>query len=300
MVEYSSTNNIIYENEMLQRIDEFDSIILFNSAYMNPIFDKVLEKSDAKMFFVDGNDDFFLRHIRNNPKIILYLKSNVLTTLYPGYSIEWSIRYLYEILKSTAIEMRSGRKYASKWGIPISIAVKGQDKLVPFPLTASKRKVVRAETRKDIDLSFIGTLNVPDRKRYFIDLLRLKNEKKDRSLYLSSHKITFQKYINIIKRSKLALSFRGVNADTYRYWEIPYYRSALFAQRTPLAIPNDFVDQKSALFFSSIDELRKKFDRYVLKTEEWKEITKSCRRHFVRYHTPKMRVKNFLLPFMNE
>ena len=95
-------------------------------------------------------------------------------------------------------------------------------------------------------------------------------------------------------RSNIGLSFRGVGYDTGRYWEVPMLGKCLMAQRTPLWIPNDFVDGESALFFSSIVEMREKFKKYYTKSDEWMEIARNGQKKFLKFHTPEKRVSYLL------
>ena len=112
--------------------------------------------------------------------------------------------------------------------------------------------------------------------------------------FISTNIVGKDKYIETIRNSKSGLSTRGTGYDTWRYWEIPCYGTALLAQRTPINIPNDFADEESALFFKDFDELKQKFEKYVIKSNEWLEIAKNGQKHFFKYHTPQKRAEYIL------
>ena len=47
-------------------------------------------------------------------------------------------------------------------------------------------------------------------------------------------------------------------------------------------------------FFKDFDELNQKFERYIIKSDEWFEIARNGQKHFFKYHTPQKRAEYIL------
>jgi hypothetical protein len=109
----------------------------------------------------------------------------------------------------------------------------------------------------------------------------------------TSGKIGWNEYSKIINASKISLSLPGSGYDTFRYWEIPYYESALASPQLPIQIDNNFEDMHSAILFKNFKEFEEK-TLTTLKTGSWDEISKNGKRHFLKYHTTKNRAETLL------
>ena len=291
---------LLHQDETLERLDEFDHIIFFNGAYFNSLFDKVLNRrTSTKKHFIDGSDDFFVKALYKSKEISNYFKRELRTNVGSSFhQFEWQMRYGYEMYKASQKRKGSVMRF-SKWEIPIAVAkVNSRYDLKPFPVTVPYSEMRAHAKKKLYDLSFVATLNTPNKRYYNCKLLELQNEYSKSRMHLASGEST-QQYIDSIAASKVGVSVLGVGKDTYRYWDTPYFGSALLAQRVPVFIPNNFEDGKSALFFDTYEELKQKFERYVIMTNEWREIRKEGKRHFTKYHTPEMRVKNLLMKYLN-
>ena len=64
-------------------------------------------------------------------------------------------------------------------------------------------------------------------------------------------------YTELLQKSLIGVSFFGSGFDTVRYWEIPAHGGMLLAERPPIAIPHNFIDGQTAVFFDDLPELRK-------------------------------------------
>ncbi|MDT7885845.1 MAG: glycosyltransferase [Thermoproteota archaeon] len=107
----------------------------------------------------------------------------------------------------------------------------------------------------------------------------------------SSYLLPFNYYLQILAGSKASIAPISTGYDTYRYWEIPLCGAALIAQNQYTIIPNNFEHKKSALFFSSLKELKDILEYYFLEgnEEELLKIAENGRRHLLQYHTPQHR-----------
>lgn len=114
-------------------------------------------------------------------------------------------------------------------------------------------------------------------------------------MFIKPGDVERKKYVDVLLRSKASISVRGLSYNAFRYWEIPYYGAMLLSKRTPLIIPHDWVDGESALFFDENEELRQKFEKYVVKSDEWKEIARKGRANYFNYHTPKKLINDMVL-----
>ena len=177
--------------------------------------------------------------------------------------------------------------------MPIGLSYKKKFNIAPIPLTIANPFKNKIKRERIYEISFVGHNNNPERRMYLKMLNGYITKNKIKS-FVSTKIVNKERYIKIIKNSKSGLSSRGTGYDTWRYWEIPCYGTALLAQRTPINIPNNFVDGESALFFKDFNELKQKFEKYAIKSNEWFEIAKGGQEHFFKYHTPKKRAEYIL------
>ncbi len=284
----------IYGSDIIKEIDNFDYILFFNSAFLDKYFYMVLnKKTNAKKIFIDGIDDFFIRRIYKHPELDHYFKRELYREpIIKSKEIEWTLRYYYELKRTPGTNGRK-KRWFSYWNLPIGLSYQKKFKLSALPLTVANPIKYKINMDKSYEISFIGHNNNPERKMYIkmLNKYLIKNKIKG---FISTKIVNKDRYIEMIKDSKSGLSTRGVGYDTWRYWEILCYGAALLAQRTPISIPNNFVDGESALFFKDFNELKQKLEKYVIKSNEWFEIAKNGQRHFFKYHTPKKRAEYIL------
>ena len=65
-------------------------------------------------------------------------------------------------------------------------------------------------------------------------------------------------YNRALASSLIGISVRGWGWDTYRYWEIPYFGCCLLSERLGIIVPENFVEDQEAVFFSDMDEFEAK------------------------------------------
>lgn len=94
--------------------------------------------------------------------------------------------------------------------------------------------------------------------------------------------------------SKIGISVRGGGWDTYRYWEVPYFGAMLMSQRTGIVIPNDFIPDQEAVFFSGVDEFRQKLRCMVSDHSRGAEIAANGRKACLERHLSIHRARTVL------
>ena len=293
-INLNGKREIISSEDILTSLDNFDYILFFNSAFLDKNFYAVLnKKTSVKKIFIDGIDDFFIRRIYKHPEINHYFKRELYEEpIAKPKKIVWALRYYYELNRTPGIAGMK-KRWFSYWNLPIGLSDQKKFNISPLPLTVANPKMSKIKKDKSYEISFIGHNNNPERKMYIKMLAEYLVKNKIKS-FISTKIVDKDKYIETIKDSKSGLSTRGTGYDTWRYWEIPCYGAALLAQRTPIRIPNNFVDEESALFFKNFDELKQKLEKYVIKSNEWFEIAKNGQKYFFKYHTPKKRAEHML------
>ena len=279
-------------------LDKFDLIIFNCDSFFEKEMENVLKtKTSATKIYIDTDDILFIKNIYKNNEIKFYFKRETLNELPLTQKIEWLIRHTYGLYyqrsKDQGIKnLRANLKYLA---LPYELGIKTKKlkKLKPFPITTltSPKKFTK---NKQYDLSFIGSLHqLGVRHQYYNNLLKFQNEINNKML-IQTKTIPKQQYNDIISNSKAGVSIRGYGFDTFRYWEIPCLGSLLISQNLPLIIPNNFIDNEHALFFNDFNELKYKFLKYVVNSDEWMEIARKGQERFLEYHTPKKRVQYLL------
>lgn len=75
--------------------------------------------------------------------------------------------------------------------------------------------------------------------------------------------VSKEEYNRRLAGSLVGVSAAGGGWDTYRYWEIPFFGTALLSQRLPIVIPDNFKDGEEAVFFQSIGDFLQKLKGLV-------------------------------------
>jgi hypothetical protein len=97
-----------------------------------------------------------------------------------------------------------------------------------------------------------------------------------------------------LSRCRIGISARGVGWDTYRYWEIPYFGTLLLSQRLKLVIPDNFHEDREAVFWSSIDEMRAKLTGLLMEPGRLSELALAGREASRNRHLSIHRAKTVL------
>lgn len=290
-----------YDYDKLSDFSDFDAVVISSfSLGLDEVKRIVRRELNKPVFILDGFDEPLIRAIYFNEKVKRYFKREILLTPFVDryYFLERCREYY--------------RYHLQKWFINRKLfdantvvfpAFKNIPKIEHLGLTIGLLDSdISLPKEKKIDISFIAYPSSRLRiKLYFF----LKNYVRKRrgltSFILLTGKfynkeksvIPYSKYAEIIASSKLSFAVQGAGFDTYRYWEIPFYGSALVSQKPYIFIENNFVEGESAIFFRSFKELEKKLDYYLFK-DKWEEICMNGRKHFLKYHTYLHRARKIL------
>ena len=296
MKKYGDKADSYDSSNVSEVLDDFDVIVFTPRSFYEKTFSRILNhKSNVLKVFLDLEDDFFLRNIYKSNEIKLYFKRELLRNVSISDTIRWYPRYLYGSQVLPPIHRKIGLPYNFIESLPYKIAVKNEKerKLKSLPLTVSLNNWNLNDPEKDrsLDLFFCLTLStIHERHSFYRKARRLKYGSNPLKSIVCGGGMPKNEYIQNMMNSKVAVSIRGMGYDTDRYWEIPKYGAALFSQRIPIEIENNFEDGENALFFENFTNFRSKFEKFVVKSNEWQQIAKQGKIHFETYHTPKQRV----------
>lgn len=101
-------------------------------------------------------------------------------------------------------------------------------------------------------------------------------------------------YAKALTRSRIGLNCFGLGFDTVRYWELAAHGCMLLSERLPIAVPHNFRDGESAVFFDDLGALLNKLDHYVNHPGEVQAIAEAGRERLKRYHTSSARARMLL------
>ncbi len=298
---YGDTADTYDSNSLLDKLDEYDLFVFTPRSLYDPNFRKALyHGTSAKKIFVDIEDDFLLRNVFKNEQIDLYFKREIITKLGAPEKFKWYLRNVYGSQLLPPIHRKLGIPANLSDSFPYKIATyrESESRLRPFPLTV-RSEIIRTASpnvEKGTDLFFSQKLStVRTRKRYFKRLAEFANDSKDFKSVIRPGGLARNEYYATLSGSKASVSLRGMGYDTDRYWEIPLFGSALFSEHLPIKIENDFLEGESALFFDDFSTFKEKFEKFVLLSDEWREIARNGRKLFLAHHTPKQRVSELVL-----
>lgn len=113
------------------------------------------------------------------------------------------------------------------------------------------------------------------------------------------------KYLQILAKSKIVITHRGVCRGTSRYWDIAMFKTLMMCDGTMGTIhPYPFEDGKTAVFYSDNpdtqkDELIDKCNFYLKNDTERNKIALAGMEHLRKYHTSEARVRQMLSVIKN-
>ncbi|MFQ5929045.1 MAG: glycosyltransferase [Acidobacteriota bacterium] len=108
------------------------------------------------------------------------------------------------------------------------------------------------------------------------------------------YELTGGDYLEALHQSRIALSIGGKGFDTLRYWEIPACGSMLLSERPSISIPNDFEDNKTAVFFSTPEEFLDKLNFYSSREDSCHIVARAGHEFLIANHTTRHRGRFFL------
>ncbi len=125
----------------------------------------------------------------------------------------------------------------------------GDGGVFPLPFAIPPQVMNAPDRPRDIALSCVMNTTNPVRTRFADALAR------EGFTVLMDRRLPRDQYLDILNRSRIAVSLRGGGWDTFRYWEIPYSGALLLSERLPIVIPDNFVDGESAVFVTTPEEM---------------------------------------------
>jgi hypothetical protein len=296
-VNYGDVADTYDSSEIFQNAEDYGLILFTPRSLFDVNFSRFLGMStSAPKVFMDLEDDFFLRNIYKSPHISYYFKRELYSSLSAKSTVKWYFRYLYGSQILPPIHRRIGvpLKVIDSFPYKIAYASEGNSKLRPLSLTIRNDSLTTTSIagNREIDLFFCLTLStVKDRHEYFRKVRKWLSGQVDLKSFVKNGGVPKDLYVRNLVNSKAAISLRGMGFDTDRYWEIPALGAVLFSQRLPLVIDHDFIDGESAIYFHDFPDFSNQFVKYVVKSDEWKEIARRGRENFLRFHTPKSRAR---------
>ena len=308
------------KDKFLSYINKVDATLIDHVTLNQPSFIKVykywLETSTIKVF-IDDSDYPFLFNIIKNENLDVYFKKELV-------KIEYMLKFQH-FMRALFSRYENFYFHFKCLSIEETIKVRKEliDKIIPLPHTFYPSIKIK-EREKIYSVSLISRLSPPSIVRVLGNydsfnsrskLAKIVSKIPKSFVYLSysgvknvyrlpnipiltsypfntsSYPLPFNHYLQILAGSKASIAPISTGYDTYRYWEIPLCGAALIAQNQYTIIPNNFEHKKSALFFSSLKELKDILEYYFLEgnEEELLRIAENGRRHLLQYHTPQHR-----------
>jgi hypothetical protein len=265
-----------------------------------------LKKLASEIIFAvtDMADDLLVHRIIYDKRITAYFKREI-----------W-IDFLNNIaFRKYLINLISHKKLCYNYlTYPEIINMIKAKKLFPLLFSYIENNEFRPELEKKYLVSFIA--NLPPANSFFhkfyyaSDAWKIKREiallckrYNPSFVYLGVSKpgggIPYIQYLKIISKSISAIATRTVGFDTLRFWEIPYAGTALIAEKTPILIPNYFIEGRHAFFFKNIRELKEILETIKNEKEKFIEIGMKARDFVIKYHSPEKRAE-YVLKIINQ
>lgn len=109
------------------------------------------------------------------------------------------------------------------------------------------------------------------------------------------HRLSFEEYHRLLRRSKIAVSIRGGGFDTLRYWEIVAAKTLLISEQPDICIPHNFEHGTHALFCKpDLSDLIELIRTYAEDARARETMVAAAFAHLMRYHTCERRAEYVL------
>ena len=187
------------------------------------------------LVFVDGEDDSDVLGVVRRAD--LYFKRELLLPGLANRLREWDRRRRDE---------RQREPTDDPLRAPVGVAWVGDPRLRPLPLAWVGP--LPTPGPREFDVAFLHGPTSPARARVRADLERLAGEGVRVRLLAEGERLDWWSYMDVLSRSRIAVSVRGLGYDTFRYWEIPAAGALLLAETPRTLIPENFADGREAVF----------------------------------------------------
>lgn len=158
--------------------------------------------------------------------------------------------------------------------------------VVPLPMAAIPERIP-APAPRTTPAFYMGRDNSPIRGE-------LRKVLQSMGLGLPVESLSKGSYNEALCQSIAGVSAKGVGWDTYRYWEVPYFGAVLISQRLRLVIPEDFVEDREALFFASSGEMKAKLAALLSDQNRAKDLAEAGHRACMERHLSTNRARTIL------
>jgi hypothetical protein len=220
-----------------EAVDAADAIVVGSLRDgIRDLVDEILDlRSRPPVVFVDGEDDSDVLAIVG--RVDLYFKRELLL---PGLA-----NRLREARRRRRDE-RPREHDDDELRAPVGPAWAGDGRLRPLPLGWVGPLPRSAPT--EFDVAFLHAATSPERAAVRAQLERLSAEGIRVRLLEEGERLEWSAYMDVLARSRIGVSVRGLGYDTFRYWEIPAAGALLLAETPRTLIPGNFVDGREAVF----------------------------------------------------
>jgi len=161
----------------------------------------------------------------------------------------------------------------------------------PITFGIIDRKEYEVPCNRKYLLSFIASGHNIDGLRCQMFRNLAQNWNKEKMFYLDVERakdkmLLYKKYRQILLQSQIGISIAGEGYDTYRYWEIPYFKSLLMADIADIYMPdNNFTDMENAVFFKNINEFNEKLGYLQNHPNDIEKIAEAGHKFLLGNHT---------------
>lgn len=154
---------------------------------------------------------------------------------------------------------------------------------------------------KQYSIGFLGSTHDGVRKaitkslaRYYPDTLFEASEVPDENNPQPQGRHGRDAYYQKLQQCRIVLTLAGHGWDTFRFWENGACHALHIAQRMPLYIPDDFIDDQEIIRFDDLDALRRKIDQVMDNPQSYQRMLRQGRQKLLGAHTTQHRAKYML------
>ena len=179
----------------------------------------------------------------------------------------------------------------------IASRVGAYDKIYPFYMSGpvdklmNEVKTLKPFDERKYDVCYMAGASHPNRKMYY-DVLSTLKQGNNIILY-GNHTRSLNEYFNVINDSKIFISVRGNEWSNTRNIEGPILGAALFTEQLEIAIPFDYIDGETAIFFNKTN-LLPRLSEYLNDQEKLKNLAKESHEYAMQHHTRTARAQQMV------
>jgi hypothetical protein len=181
----------------------------------------------------------------------------------------------------------------------------GSDYSIPLPMAFPEELldwIMRYDTMpKQYSIGFFGSTHDGERKRLIDTLTACYSGTLFQATSVPSSenpvpsgRLGRDEYYRSLQQCRMVLSLAGAGYDTFRFWENAACNALHLCTRFPLYLPDDFIDDREILRFSTIEELQRKVDDILTDQDRISELIALGRQKLVRKHLTHHRARYLL------